>query len=206
MGTPVGKLTSGVLVPPAKLIMAPFLDVVDFRSLSQPGVPVDVGGRVGFLEGSALGSTADVTGYLLDLSDPALPDDPNGGKKSLTHIASLLGAYLENPSGFLGYLADLLALLDGKGEGLFAINVLACLHGLNGDSGVPMVRSTNRYKVNVLALQNLPVILVALGFALGFALAFALAALWLCLCNGFALPCLWLAFGLPWLGLGFAFA
>ena len=30
-----------------------------------------------------------------------------------------------------------------------------------------MVRCANRYKVNVLALQNLPVILVALGFALG---------------------------------------
>ena len=147
--------------------MTTFLDVVDFGGLTQPGVPVDVGGRVGFFEGSALGSAPDVTGYLLNFPDSAFPDDSDGGKKFLAHFASLLGAYLENPSGFLGHLGDLLAFLNGQCEWLFAINVLACLHRMDCDSRVPMVRRTNGYEVNVLALQNLSVVLVTFGFALG---------------------------------------
>ena len=92
---------------------------------------------------------------------------PIGGKKFLAHFASLLGTYLENPSGFLGHLGDLLAFLNGQCEWLFAINVLACLHRMDCDSRVPMVRRTNGYEVNVLALQNLSVVLVTFGFALG---------------------------------------
>ena len=161
--SPVGHLSSRVLVPPTKLVMTTFLDVVDFGGLTQPGIPVDVGGRVGFFEGSALGSAPDVTGYLLNFPDSAFPDDSDCGKKFLAHFASLLGTYLENPSGFLGHLGDLLAFLNGQCEWLFAINVLACLHRMDCDSRVPMVRRTNGYEVNVLRLQNLSVVLVTLA-------------------------------------------
>ena len=36
-----------------------------------------------FLKRSSLGSAPDVAGHFLDLTDPALPDDPDGGEKLL---------------------------------------------------------------------------------------------------------------------------
>ena len=55
MSALIGHLTTGIFVPPTKQVVSSLLYVIDFRSLSQPIVPVEVGGRIRFFEGSAGG-------------------------------------------------------------------------------------------------------------------------------------------------------
>ena len=49
VGAPVGELAARVFVPPAELVVAALLDVVDLRRLAEPDVPVEFLGRLGNL-------------------------------------------------------------------------------------------------------------------------------------------------------------
>ena len=165
--------------------MATLLDVVDERGLAKPSVPVEIGRRIGFLERAALGASTDVAGRLRDLADASFSDDRNGLEELMPHFAPLLGADLENASGFLDRLADLLPLVDGQGERLFTINVLTSSHRMDGHPSVPMVGGADGDEIDVLALKQFSIVLVSLGFAFG-AKAFdnALVALFIKIANG----------------------
>src|SRR5262245_24370147 len=56
-----------------------------------------------------------------------------------------------------------LPFLDVVGQRLFDIDVLACFASENGGNGMPMIWSTYQDCIDVLALENLPEILVRLG-------------------------------------------
>src|SRR5262245_19840158 len=69
-----------------------------------------------------------------------------------------LRADLDDAVCGLGRLVKPLGLLDGASHGLFAINVLAGLHRLDGDRRVPMVGRGDDHGVDVLAGDHLAVI------------------------------------------------
>ena len=68
VGSPVGEFAAGVFVPPAEVIVASLLDVVDFGGLSEPHVPVEVCRWCGFGEGSTGGAAVDSAGDFLDIT------------------------------------------------------------------------------------------------------------------------------------------
>src|SRR5207249_1535002 len=59
VGAPVGHLAAGILVPPAELVVAALLDVVDRGGLAEPEVPVEPLGHRGRRERALLGVVAD---------------------------------------------------------------------------------------------------------------------------------------------------
>ena len=65
---PVGEFSAGVFVPPAEVIVASLLDVVDFGSLSEPHVPIEVCRWGGFGEGSTGGAAVDSACDFLDIT------------------------------------------------------------------------------------------------------------------------------------------
>ena len=78
--------------------------------------------------------------------------------KKLEHLAALLGADLKHALGLFQHLDDLLAFVDRERQRLFAVNILAGLHRLDGDLGMPMVRCDDGDDVDVLAIEYLAVI------------------------------------------------
>ena len=52
-------------------------------------------------------------------------------------------------------------LVDGVTHGLFDVDVLALLHGVDGDGRVPVVGSGHHHRVDVAALDQLAVVRVA---------------------------------------------
>ena len=126
VGAPVGELAAGVFIPPAKLGVAAILAVGDLGRLAQPHVPVQLGRGIDRGERAARGPAADRRGDLADLADPAVPHHGDGEQEHAVVVASLLGADLHHAFGFLGDLAELLALVNREGERLLAIDVFAC--------------------------------------------------------------------------------
>ncbi len=96
--TPVGELAAGVLVPPAELVVAALLDVVDLRRLAEPHVPVQVGRGLFLLERAAARAAADGGRHLPDLADPARADQRHGQEEDAVVVAPLLGADLDDPA------------------------------------------------------------------------------------------------------------
>jgi hypothetical protein len=56
-----------------------------------------------------------------------------------------------------------LGLLDGVAHGLFQVHVLALVHGLEGDRGVPVVRGGDDDGVDVRAVDHLVIVEVAVA-------------------------------------------
>ena len=69
-----------------------------------------------------------------------------------------LGAGLDDPVVLRGRVDDLAALPDVVGNGLLQVNVLARLAGPHGLQRVPVVRRRDGHRVDVVALQELPVV------------------------------------------------
>ena len=144
--------------------MATFLDVINHRGLSKPHIPVKMSRRGGFFKGATSRRTSNVASYFFDFSYPSFSDYGDGSEKSI--CTSVLRAYLKDSPGFFRHLANLLSFFNGKSERFFTVNVLPCLHRLNGDASVPVIRCSNGNKVNVFSIDDLPIILVALCLAL----------------------------------------
>ncbi len=166
VGAPVGELAAGVLVPPAEIAVAPLLAVVDLGRLAEPHVPVQLGGGLRHGERAAGRAVADGRRDLPDLADPARADHGHGQQEHPVVVAPLLGADLDDPAGLLGDLAELLALVDGQRQRLLAVDVLARPHGVDADLGVPVVGRADDDGVDILAIEELAVVLVDVGLPL----------------------------------------
>ena len=75
-------------------------------------------------------------------------------------VAPLLRPDLDDAAGLLGDPADLLALVDGQGHRLLAVDVLARPHGVDADLRVPVVGCADDHGVDILAVEDLTIILV----------------------------------------------
>ena len=108
----------------------------------------------------------DVADGPLHLADAAVADHGDGLEKVQVHLAALLGADLEDALRLLEDLDDLLPLVDGEGQRLFAIDILAGLHRVDGDFRVPVVGRDDRDHVDVLAVEHPAVIAADVDFPL----------------------------------------
>ncbi len=81
--------------------------------------------------------------------------------------ASLLQPHLHHPVILPGRLHHLEALGDAVGQRLLHVNVLARLARRDGDRTVPVVRRGHHDYVNILALQNAPVVAVSVRLRSG---------------------------------------
>ena len=90
----------------------------------------------------------------------------DGEQEHAVVVAPLLRADLHDAVGLLGDLAELLPLVDRERERLLAVDVLAGLHGVDADLGVPVVGRADDDGVDVLAVEDLAVVLVDVGLAL----------------------------------------
>ena len=75
VGAPVGELAARVFVPPAEIVVAALLDVVDLRRLAEPEVPIEFLRRGDLGERSARRAAVDAHGDLLDVAQagPSAP-------------------------------------------------------------------------------------------------------------------------------------
>ena len=146
-----------------KSCVAALLDVVDLRRLAQPHVPVQLAGGLLLGEGAAGGTAADGRGHPLDLADASGTHQRDGQEEDPVVIAPLLGADLHDAARLLGDPAEHLALVDRQRQRLLAVDVLARLHGVDADLGVPVVGRADDDGVDVLAVEELAVVLVDVG-------------------------------------------
>ena len=79
-------------------------------------------------------------------------------------VGGALHAHLELPSQPARRVPHLDRLLDGEGHWLLAVDVFARLHRVDRDLRVPVVRRGDDHGIDVLPLEELPVVLE--GFAL----------------------------------------
>jgi len=126
---------------------------------SAPHFPVDaVGHRLG---GQVAGPGAGVVlgDYLFDLPGPARPNHRAADDVRL--YRPLLAAGLEDALVLADGLDDLPALGYRQRHGLFGVDILACLGGMDAHKGPPVVVGGRHDGVDVLALKQFPVVLVS---------------------------------------------
>src|ERR1039457_6273949 len=100
------------------------------------------------------------------LAHDHLPDHAVGdGLAGLPPLVagSGLRTHLEDALGLFNRVDQLLDLLIGVAHGLLEIHVLAMIHGIEGDFGMPMVGGGDNHSVYVGAVDHLPVIQVAIA-------------------------------------------
>ena len=85
-----------------------------------------------------------------DLADGAGADDFDGTARAFHGMALL--AHLGNNAGFFGFLLHPVHLVDGVGEGFFAVDVESVLHSGDGSNGVRVIRGTDDDGVEVFGL------------------------------------------------------
>jgi hypothetical protein len=113
--------------------------------------------------GPPVGPAADGRGHPLDLADASGAHERDGQEEDPVVIAALLGADLHDAARLLGDPAERLALVDRQRQRLLAVDVLARLHGVDADLGVPVVGRADDDGVDVLAVEELAVVLVDVG-------------------------------------------
>lgn len=167
MSTPVGELATGVFVPPAELVVATLLAVVDRLHLTLPHVPVEVFWNFGDREWPTFGAAVDADSYFPDVTKQPLLDHVDGSQKFVlcapllrTDQESLIGVF---PAG----VADQLVFFESQGQRLLTEDVLASLQRFNGDFHMPVIWSHDTDNIDVVSFQNLAV--VAVGVRLTFA-------------------------------------
>ncbi len=167
VGPPVGELAAGVFVPPAELVVAALLDVVDLRRLAEPDVPVEFCRRVRLRERSA------------DVAPPLMPTVIFWMSPSSPFCTMLTARRNRSRSlrccvptkkhlvaVLLAGVADQLVLFQRQRERLLAEDVLAGLQRLDGDLDVPVVGRDDADHVDVVALEHLAIVAVGVGLAL----------------------------------------
>src|SRR5205814_7887910 len=80
-------------------------------------------------------------------------------------VGGAVRADLENLFVTFDSVADADGLLHGVGHRLFAIDVLAGFHGMNGNFAMPMVGRGDEHSVHIFAIEQAPIIHVPLAFA-----------------------------------------
>src|SRR5262245_11343775 len=104
VSAPVGHLAAAVLVPPAELVVAVGLAVLEaerhLRGGAEPEVPVEALGHLRLGDGTAGRVVADAALDLLDGADAASANDLTGQPEHASHLGPLLAASLHHSSGF----------------------------------------------------------------------------------------------------------
>ena len=95
----------------------------------------------------------------LDLADAAGADQFDGQAEHAAVLGALLAAGLQDLAGVLDRLHHGQRLGDGQRQRLLAVDVLAGLHGLDGDLGVPVVGRGDQDAVEGLVVDQVAVIL-----------------------------------------------
>lgn len=166
MGAPVGELAAGVLIPPAKLIVAALFPVIDLRRLSQPHIPVQVARRFGHRERSTGGSSVDADHDLFDVTQQPFLHHIDGSQEPIV-TAALLSPHQEDSVVILSAgVANQLVFFECQCERLLAEDMLAGLQGFDRDFDMPVIRSDHADHINVITLQHATVVDVQIGLAL----------------------------------------
>src|SRR4029077_4764790 len=76
----------------------------------------------------------------------------------------LLGADLHHAFCLLGDLTELFSLVNCQRERLFAVDIFAGAHGVDADLGMPVVGRADDDGVDILAVNQLAVVFVDVGF------------------------------------------
>ena len=106
----------------------------------------------------ALAAVAIIAGLALqDVADLPLGDHLVGHAPA--RIGGRLHAHGEDLLGLLGRLGDAAGLVDRVGHRLFAVDVLAGLHGVDRHLGVPVVGRGDQDDVDVLVVEDLAIVL-----------------------------------------------
>jgi len=136
----------------------------------QPCFPVDViltlAVRAGFLVDGPVPLALIGVAVIRALAHDHLADHAVGdGLACLPPLVagSGLRAHLEDALGLLHGTDQLLDLLIGMAHGILEIDILAMIHGIEGDFGVPMVGRGDDDCIHVRTVQDFPVIQVAVA-------------------------------------------
>ena len=162
MNAPVGYQAAAVIVvgPPGALPAGP---VGMARSRTLEHFPIQIGRRILVrLDGTGVSALVHQfhMGYF---PEQAILNQLGGFLESLT--PALLHAHLHHAIVLAGSLYHFLGRRNGVGDGLLNVHVLAggaCIHG---NRAVPMVRGGHQHGVDVLALEDAPVVAVAVHLA-----------------------------------------
>ena len=158
---PVGHMPPEYSYHQRKRIVDPLRAIVDLgawpsqKSQFSPSGTGCAGERPAFL-----GRQRQLHGDFLDLAQLAAADRGHGAAEQRELVAPLLRADLHHLAGLLDRGHELLAFVDRQRQRLFAIDVLAGLERRQRDLGVPMVGRADRDRFDVLAIEQLAIVLV----------------------------------------------
>ena len=136
--------------------MRTLFNVRHVRRLALPHVPVEMAGDGPLGERAAGDVLSQDDLDRLQLADPALADEFDG--QPAVVVGSLPGADLDNPARLLDHPGEQLAFVDGQGQRLLHVNVLARPAGVDHHLRVPVVGRADRHHVDILAIEQLAVV------------------------------------------------
>ena len=79
-------------------------------------------------------------------------------------VGTDLRTHLKNLAGAFDRIVNLKPFLEVTCQGFLAVHVLACIHGVDGHSRMPVVHGGNDNGINVISFEQLSVIAVGGGF------------------------------------------
>src|SRR5215469_15864755 len=120
--------------------MAALRHVLALWRLALPEIPVQLRRSGRWLERATMGSGRQKGRDARQLAEPAIADQ--FAYEAKARITALLAARLQNAPRLAHGGDEALALVDGEGEGLLAVDILAGLQGGQVDQRVPVVRRT----------------------------------------------------------------
>ena len=140
MGSPVGNLAAGVIKEPSEIPMAAILCIWGPGSRAEPGFVVEAVGnghrrlgvdvRDGWSATAGIKAEADTNFDSLEPADALIADEFAREAKVLRRALPASG--LPNAAVTINGFYEVAALGDCQGEGLFAVNILACPQAHNG--------------------------------------------------------------------------
>jgi len=164
VGAPVGERAAAVVEPETEVGEAALGDIGGGGGLALPHVPVEAGGDVDGLERAGPQAGGQGAGDGMEFAQAARADQQAGLTEQL--VAALLAAGLQHALVGLDRGHQALALIDGEGEGLFAVDILAGLDGGQIDQRVPVVgRGVDHHREILLGVEQLAEIGVLPGVA-----------------------------------------
>ena len=110
---------------------------------------------------------------LVAFSNPPFSHHGGGFNEQFVELATLLRTDLENATGLLKDFQNLLTFANRQRQRLFAIDVFASQHRVDGKFGVPVINGTDHDRIDIFAIKNSAIIFVGLRIErkLGFAMS-----------------------------------
>jgi len=157
----IGRLPVGVVEDVAPAVEAAFDVIRGLGGRAEPEVVVET-----FRNGLRLPArfrawkTVGCRGrpHAADLADP--PVAHQLARPAHTRTGAELGAGLEHAVVLADRLDHLASLVDGQRQGFLAIDILARLHGRDGNQGVPVIGDDDRHGVDVRPCEQFAEVLV----------------------------------------------